>query len=44
MAKSDTEKRAEIMAKEWWKSKSNEHTIEDLIAIVLQTRPIHRQR
>ena len=33
MAKSDAKKRAEIMAKEWWKSKSNAHTIEDLIAM-----------
>ena len=31
MAKSDAQKKAGVMAKEWWKSRSNEQTIEDLI-------------
>jgi hypothetical protein len=31
MAKSDTQKKAGFMVKEWWKSRSNEQTIEDLI-------------
>ena len=33
MAKSDTQKKAGVMAKEWWKSRSNEQTIEDLVAM-----------
>ena len=33
MAKSDVQKKAGVMAKEWWKSKSNEQTIEDLITM-----------
>ena len=31
MAKSDAQKKTWVMAKEWWKSKSNEQTIEDLV-------------
>ena len=31
MAKSDAQKKAGVMAKEWWKSRSNEQTIEDLV-------------
>ena len=33
MAKSDAQKKAGVMAKEWWKSRSNEQTIEDLITM-----------
>ena len=33
MAKSEAKKKAEMMAKEWWKSKSNEQTVEDLVAM-----------
>ena len=33
MAKSDTQKKAGVMAKEWWKSRSNEQTIEDLVTM-----------
>ena len=33
MAKRDAQKKAGVMAKEWWKSRSNEQTIEDLIAM-----------
>ena len=33
MAKSDAQKKTGVMAKEWWKSKSNEQTIEDLITM-----------
>ena len=33
MAKSDAQKKAGVMAKEWWKSKSNEQTIEDLVTM-----------
>jgi hypothetical protein len=33
MAKSDGQKKTGVMAKEWWKSKSNEQTIEDLITM-----------
>ena len=31
MTKSDAQKKAGVMAKEWWKSRSNEQTIEDLV-------------
>ena len=31
--KSDAQKKAGIMAKEWWKLKSNEQTIEDLVTM-----------
>ena len=33
MAKGDAQKKAGVMAKEWWKSKSNEQTIEDLVTV-----------
>ena len=33
MAKSDTQKKAGVMAKEWWKSRSNEQTIENLVTM-----------
>ena len=33
MAKRDTQKKGEVMVKEWWKSWSNEQTIEDLVAM-----------
>ena len=33
MAKSDAQKKTGVMAKEWWKSKSNELTIEDLVTM-----------
>ena len=33
MAKSDAQKKTGVMAKEWWKSKSNEQTIEDLVTM-----------
>jgi len=33
MAKRDAQKKAGVMAKEWWKSRSNEQTIEDLVAM-----------
>jgi len=33
MAKSDAQKKAGVMAKEWWKSRSNEQTIEDLVTM-----------
>ena len=33
MAKRDAQKKAGVMAKEWWKSRSNEQTIEDLITM-----------
>ena len=33
MAKSDAQKKAGVMAKEWWKSRSNEQTIEDLVVM-----------
>ena len=35
MAKSDSQKKARVMAKEWWKSRSNEQTIEDLVTMGL---------
>ena len=35
MAKSDAQKKAGVMAKEWWKSRSNEQTIEDLVVMGL---------
>ena len=31
MAKKNAQKKARVMAKEWWKSRSNEQTIEDLV-------------
>jgi hypothetical protein len=31
MAKRDAQKKAGVMAKEWWKSRSNKQTIEDLV-------------
>jgi hypothetical protein len=31
MAKSDTKKRSKMMAKEWWKSKSNTKSIKELV-------------
>ena len=31
MAKSDAQKKSGVMVKEWWKSRSNEQTIEDLV-------------
>ena len=31
MVKSDAQKKAGVMVKEWWKSRSNEQTIEDLV-------------
>jgi hypothetical protein len=38
MAKTEAAKRAEMMRKEWWKSKSTEATINDLIGLgVLHT-------
>ena len=33
MAKRDAQKKGGVMAKEWWKSRSNEQTIEDLVAM-----------
>ena len=33
MAKRDAQKKAGVMAKEWWKSRSNEQTIKDLVAM-----------
>ena len=33
MAKKNTQKKAEVMAKEWWKSRSNDQTIEDLVTM-----------
>ena len=33
MVKSDAQKKTGFMAKEWWKSKSNEQTIEDLVTM-----------
>ena len=33
MAKRDTQKKGGVMAKEWWKLRSNEQTIEDLITM-----------
>ena len=33
MAKRDAQKKGGVTAKEWWKSRSNEQTIEDLIAM-----------
>ena len=33
MTKSDAQKKAGVMAKEWWKSRSNEQTIEDLVTM-----------
>ena len=33
MAKRDGQKKGGVMAKEWWKSWSNEQTIEDLVAM-----------
>jgi len=33
MVKSDAQKKARVMAKEWWKSRSNEQTIEDLVTM-----------
>ena len=33
MAKKNTQKKAGVMAKEWWKSRSNEQTIEDLVTM-----------
>jgi len=33
MAKSDAQKKTGFMVKEWWKSKSNEQTIEDLVTM-----------
>ena len=33
MAKRDAQKKAGVMTKEWWKSRSNEQTIEDLVAM-----------
>ena len=33
MARRDAQKKGGIMAKEWWKSRSNEQTIEDLVAM-----------
>jgi hypothetical protein len=33
MAKTETMKRAEVMRKEWWKSKSTESSINDLVGL-----------
>jgi hypothetical protein len=33
MAKTEAAKRAEMMRKEWWKSKSTEATINDLVGL-----------
>jgi hypothetical protein len=33
MAKSDTKKRLEMMAKQWWKSKSTTQSIKELIEV-----------
>ena len=33
MAKSDAQKKTGVVAKEWWKSRSNEQTIEDLVTM-----------
>jgi hypothetical protein len=33
MAKTEVAKRAEMMRKEWWKSKSTESTINDLVSL-----------
>jgi hypothetical protein len=33
MAKTEATKRAEMMRKEWWKSKSTEATINDLVGL-----------
>jgi hypothetical protein len=33
MAKTEAMKRAEVMRKEWWKSKSNESSINDLVGL-----------
>ena len=37
MAKRDAQKKDGVMAKEWWKSRSNEQTIEDLVAMEYST-------
>ena len=33
MVKRNAQKKGGVMAKEWWKSRSNEQTIEDLVAM-----------
>ena len=33
MVKRDAQKKGRVMAKEWWKSRSNEQTIEDLVTM-----------
>jgi hypothetical protein len=33
MSKTEVAKRAEVMRKEWWKSKSTESTINDLVGL-----------
>jgi hypothetical protein len=43
MAKTEAAKRAEMMRKEWWKSKSTESTINDLVGLgVLHNRKLAR--
>jgi hypothetical protein len=45
MAKTEAAKRAEVMRKEWWKSKSTESTINDLIGLgVLHNQELARWR
>jgi hypothetical protein len=41
MAKMEAAKRAKMMRKKWWKSKSTESTINDLVSLgVLQNREL----
>jgi hypothetical protein len=41
MAKMEAAKRAKVMRKEWWKSKSTESTINDLVGLgVLHNREL----
>jgi hypothetical protein len=43
MAKTEAMKRAKVMRKEWWKSKSTELTINDLVGLgVLHNRELAR--
>jgi hypothetical protein len=45
MAKMEAVKRAEMIRKEWWKSKSTESTINDLVSLsVLHNRKLARWR
>jgi hypothetical protein len=45
MDKMEVAKRAEMMRKEWWKSKSTESTINDLVALgMIHNRELARWR